>query len=247
MAADRLEPLRAELRAVADPERVPIISRYLGAHPGGYGEGDVLLGVRVPAARAVARRFTDLPRGALAELLRSPVHDERLVALVLLVRAYERGDEAVAALYLASTAHVNNWDLVDLSAPRILGAHLRTRPRGVLDELVASDSVWERRIAIVATFAFVRAGDLDDTFRLAERLLGDRHDLIHKAAGWMLREAGKRDEPAARDVGRAPRRRDAAHDAALRDRAAGPGRAGAPHGLRDASCWSRGGQADRRA
>ena len=195
MAADRLEQLRAELRAVAEPERVPILSRYLGAYPGGYGEGDVLLGVRVPAARTVARRFTDLPRDALAELLRSPVHDERLVALVLLVRAYERGDEAVAALYLASTAHVDNWDLVDLSAPRILGAHLRTRPRGVLDEFVASESVWERRIAIVATFAFIRAGELDDTLRLAERLLADRHDLIHKAAGWMLREAGKRDEP----------------------------------------------------
>jgi 3-methyladenine DNA glycosylase AlkD len=174
------------------------MSPYLGAVPGGYGEGGVLLGVRVPAARRVAADFTDLDVDALDELLASPVHEERFVALVLLVRRYRRGDaaerERIFELYLARTDRIDNWDLVDSSAPQIVGAHLLERPRAVLDRLAASPSLWERRIAVVATFTFIRAGQLDDTLRLAERLLDDEHDLIHKAVGWMLREAGKRDE-----------------------------------------------------
>jgi 3-methyladenine DNA glycosylase AlkD len=112
-----------------------------------------------------------------------------------MVGRHERGDPAVYDAYLARTAHVNNWDLVDMSAPQIVGGELLDRPRDVLDRLAASPSVWERRIALLATFTFIRAGQLDDTYRIADRLLGDSHDLIHKAAGWMLREAGKRDEP----------------------------------------------------
>ncbi len=134
----------------------------------------------------------------MSELLRSPVHEERLVALVWFVRRYERGDGAtrrsVYDLYLENTDRVNNWDLVDVSAPQIVGAHLLDRPRDILDRLARSSSVWERRISIMATFAFIRAGEYEDTLRLGRILLRDEHDLIHKAVGWMLREVGKRDE-----------------------------------------------------
>jgi 3-methyladenine DNA glycosylase AlkD len=197
-----LDDLRRELRGAAEPERVETLQRYFRVETGGYGEEDVLLGVRVPAARAIARRFDDaLEIGDVLELLHSSVHEERLVALVCLVRRYERGDEAarrsVYDLYLQNTSWVNNWDLVDLSAPHIVGAHLLDRgkaERRVLERLASSSSVWERRIAIMATFAFVRAGEYNDTLRLARILLNDEHDLIHKAVGWMLREVGKRDE-----------------------------------------------------
>jgi 3-methyladenine DNA glycosylase AlkD len=191
------DEVRAALRAAAEPGRAAVVAPYLGAVPGGYGEGDVLLGVRVPETRRIARAAM---RGGLGldgalELLEGEVHEERLLALVVMVRRHERGDPAVYDAYLARTQHVNNWDLVDMSAPGIVGGELLGRPRDVLDRLAASPSVWERRIALLATFTFIRAGQLDDTYRIADRLLGDSHDLIHKAAGWMLREAGKRDEP----------------------------------------------------
>jgi 3-methyladenine DNA glycosylase AlkD len=188
-----LAALRSELRAAAEPGRAEVVAPYLGIRPGGYGEGDVVLGVRVPEARKVARNHRELGLDDLAELLRSPVHEERLVALVLLVRRYPSEPQRVYDLYLSSTAYVNNWDLVDGSAPQIVGAHLLERRRDVLYRLVESDSVWERRIAVLATFAFIRAGDYRDTLALCERLLDDRHDLIHKATGWMLREIGNRD------------------------------------------------------
>lgn len=174
------------------------MKRFFKTGPGEYGEGDVFLGVRVPALRKLARSFDVLKMDEVLELLRSPVHEERLVALVLLVRCYERGDEAarrrVYDSYLGNTAWINNWDLVDVSAPHIAGTHLLDRDRAVLDGLARSSSVWERRISIMATFAFIRAGDHEDTLRLAGVLLRDEHDLIHKAVGWMLREVGKRDE-----------------------------------------------------
>jgi 3-methyladenine DNA glycosylase AlkD len=196
-----LAGLRAELREAAEPERVPELQRYFKTEPGGYGEGDVFLGVRVPAVRVVARRHAGLGLEDVTYLLRSPVHEERLAALVILVQRYGRADELerqrIYDLYLGNTAHVSGWDLVDVSAPHIVGTHLLDRKgaeRRVLDRLASSPSVWERRIAIMATFAFVRAGDCDETLRLARSLLDDEHDLIHKAVGWMLREVGKRDE-----------------------------------------------------
>jgi 3-methyladenine DNA glycosylase AlkD len=196
-----LDELRRELREAAEPERVPEIQRFFKTGPGGYGEGDVFLGVRVPAVRVVARSHAGLSLEDITKLLRSPIHEERLAALVILIRRYGRADEQqrqrIYDLYLANTAHVNSWDLVDVSAPHIVGAHLLDR-RGaehrVLERLASSPSVWERRIAIMATFAFIRAGQYDDTLRLARVLLDDEHDLIHKAVGWMLREVGKRDE-----------------------------------------------------
>jgi 3-methyladenine DNA glycosylase AlkD len=155
--------------------------------------------VRVPDVRRVARNHRDLSVDELAELLRSEVHEERLAALILLVRLYPKEPRRIYDLYLASTAHIDNWDLVDGSGPHIVGAHLLERPRDVLYRLVESESVWERRIAVLATFTFIRAGQYDDTLALCERLLGDDHDLIHKATGWMLREVGKRDEVTLRE------------------------------------------------
>ena len=196
-----LNELRRELREAAEPERVPQLQRFFKTGPGGYGEGDAFLGVRVPAVRVIARHHAGLDLADVTKLLRSPVHEERLAALVILVRRYGRADkqerQRIYDLYLKNTAHVNGWDLVDVSAPHIVGAHLLDRKGAVhrvLDRLASSPSVWERRIAIMATFAFVRAGDCNETLRLARVLLDDEHDLIHKAVGWMLREVGKRDE-----------------------------------------------------
>jgi 3-methyladenine DNA glycosylase AlkD len=196
-----LSELRRELREAAEPERVPEFQRFFKTGSGGYGEGDVFLGVRVPGVRVVARHHAGLNLEDITTLLRSPIHEERLAALVILVRRYGRADEQerqrIYDLYLGNTANVNGWDLVDVSAPHIVGAHLLDRggaERGILDRLASSLSVWERRIAIMATFAFVRAGECNETLRLAHVLLEDKHDLIHKAVGWMLREVGKRDE-----------------------------------------------------
>jgi 3-methyladenine DNA glycosylase AlkD len=195
----RLDEVRRELRQAAEPTRIPGVRRALQVDPGGYGEGDTLIGVSVPDARAIARRHADIPIARVARLLRSPIHEERLVALLMLVRRFETGDdelrEQIFDAYLHNTAHVNNWDLVDTSAPAIVGAHLLDRPHEPLRRLARSKSVWERRIAVVSTLAFIRAGDHDETFRLARLLLRDEHDLIRKAVGWMLREVGKRDQP----------------------------------------------------
>jgi 3-methyladenine DNA glycosylase AlkD len=165
--------------------------------PGQYGEGDRFLGVMVPQTRQVAREFRELPLAEVEELLRSSWHEERLCALLLLVHRFERGDDAarreVYDLYLANTAHIDSWDLVDLSAPRIVGGWLQGRSRAPLYRLARSKRLWERRIAILATATFIARADFTDALALSELLLGDEHDLMHKAVGWMLREVGKRD------------------------------------------------------
>jgi 3-methyladenine DNA glycosylase AlkD len=193
-----LEELRRELRQCAEPARIPTVRRALRVQRGGYGEGDTIIGVSVPDARAIARRFAKLPHDGIVQLLRSPIHEERLVALLLLARRFDAGDEElrqrIFRTYLSNTAHVDNWDLVDTSAPAIVGAHLLDRPRAPLRRLARSKSVWERRIAVVSTLAFIGADDHDETLRLARMLLRDEHDLIRKAVGGMLREVGKRDQ-----------------------------------------------------
>jgi 3-methyladenine DNA glycosylase AlkD len=192
--------VQEELAALADPERAVFAARYLGIAPGGYGDGDVLLGIPVPTQRRVARAARDLPPDEVAALLASPVHEHRLVALLILVERHRRsGPEQraeLSAFYLDHRAGVDNWDLVDLSAPGLLGEQLHHGPRAVLGELAGSERLWDRRIAVVATLALIRRGELGETFALAERLLDDPHHLMHKAIGWMLREAGKRDEAA---------------------------------------------------
>jgi 3-methyladenine DNA glycosylase AlkD len=187
-----------QLRALASPETAANLQRFFKTGPGQYGAGDVFLGIKVPPLRALAKRFPDADLGTISQLLASPYHEERLFALLLLMQFYQAaGDEAARQaaydLYLGNTHRINNWDLVDLSAPRIVGRHLQDRPRKVLHRLARSSSLWERRIAILATAWFIRLDDYADTLRIAEMLLQDEHDLMHKAVGWMLREVGKRD------------------------------------------------------
>jgi 3-methyladenine DNA glycosylase AlkD len=178
--------------------------RFFKTGPGQYGEGDRFIGVTVPELRAVAREFRDLPLAEIDALLKSPWHEARLLGLVILVHIFERGNantrREVYQLYLDRTDRINNWDLVDSSAPQIVGGFLADRSdrARVLDKLARSKSLWERRIAIVATLHLIRLREFDDTLRIAERLLDDDEDLIHKATGWMLREVGKKDEPTLR-------------------------------------------------
>ncbi|MEV4810940.1 DNA alkylation repair protein [Micromonospora avicenniae] len=193
--------VRDELAGLADPERAKGLSRFLQMVPGGYGEGDLAIGVSVPEQRRVAARYwRELSLTETAKLLTSGVHEERLTALFILVRKFVKGDEEqrgqIFSTVLANTGHINNWDLVDSSAPYIVGPWLIDKDRSVLDRLAGSSLVWDRRIAIMATFAFIKAGDFHWTFRLSEMLLDDPHDLVHKAVGWMLREVGNRDRAA---------------------------------------------------
>ncbi len=173
---------------------------YFKTSPGQYGEGDIFLGVSVPAQRKIAREAKHLSQDQIQELLASPIHEERFTALQILVAQYQKADAArrqeIYDFYLSQTRAINNWDLVDSSAREIVGQHLLVRSRQPLYRLVRSRSLWERRIAILATFAFLRTGDTADSYAIAELLLGDPDDLIHKAVGWMLREAGKTSQPA---------------------------------------------------
>jgi 3-methyladenine DNA glycosylase AlkD len=193
-----LSDLKKELAAAADPERARILAWFFKTAKGQYGYGDRFIGVTVPVQRKIARRYTHLPLKQVARLLASRTHEHRLTALEILVAQYERGDatqkQAIFDFYLKSTGRVNNWDLVDGSAPGIVGAHLVARSRRVLYRLAKSENLWERRIAMVCTMTLIRSGDLGDAFAIAKILLKDEHDLIHKAVGWMLREAGKRSQ-----------------------------------------------------
>ena len=196
------------LAEVADADDAVFLQRFFKTGSGQYGEGDVFIGVRVPATRAVAKRFADLPLDEIGVLLDSDVHEYRLAGLVILNRLFERAsgpktrdDEQRARLadfYLAAVrrGRVNNWDLVDGSAEFVLGEYLVDRPRDLLFELAASDVLWERRVAVLSSFAFIKREDASTTLLLAERLLDDREDLMQKAVGWMLREIGKRVDPA---------------------------------------------------
>lgn len=191
-------PLQRRLRQLAEPGFAERAATFFKTGPGGYAEGDRFLGVRVPAVRALARAgggAADVP-----QLMESPWHEDRLLGLLILVRRFEQGEEKekkeVVGTYLSLTARINNWDLVDLSAYQILGTWLLRRPRGILDRLARSPSLWERRIAVVSTLAFIRARDLEPTFAITRKLFSDPEDLMHKACGWMLREAGKIDAAA---------------------------------------------------
>ena len=183
------------LAALGDADKAAHLQRFFKTGPGEYGEGDLFRGIRVPVLRKVARANKALPLGETLQLLQSAHHEDRFVALCILVHAYQRGDEdqqhTVYNAYLTHTRWINSWDLVDTSAHKIVGAHLWRRSRAPLYALAASELLWERRIAIVATLHFIWKGDFADTLGVAEKLLTDSHDLIHKAVGWMLREVGK--------------------------------------------------------
>jgi 3-methyladenine DNA glycosylase AlkD len=191
--------IQDRLRALSNHEAASFAARYFKTGPGQYGEGDVFLGLRARVMHALAKEYKTLALDQVIELLRSAVHEDRLLALLILVRRASKAQRVarkeIYDLYLAHTRFINNWDLVDASAPTIVGGHLVDKSRKPLDRLAVSRSIWERRISIIATLHFIRQGDFVDTLRITERLLGDQEDLIHKAAGWMLREVGKRDQP----------------------------------------------------
>jgi 3-methyladenine DNA glycosylase AlkD len=193
-----LTALKRKLAQSGDPQRArnPI---WFKTGQGDYAEGDKFIGVRIPALRAIANQYHHLELAEIERLLRSRIHEYRYAALLILVSQYEAGDfstrKKVFDFYLDHTRYINNWDLVDTSAPYIVGEHLIHRSRRVLYRLAESPVLWERRIAMVATFAFIERGDLKDTYGIANRLLHDKHDLIHKAVGWMLREAGVYSRP----------------------------------------------------
>lgn len=192
-----LKTIQNKLRSIANPATALISQSFFKTAPGEYGEGDIFLGIKVPILRALVKEFRNTPLDAISKLLKSKFHEERLFALILLTDFYKRGDDSAKQnayeLYLAHTAFINNWDLVDVSAPNVVGDFLVARPRQRLYQLVISNSLWERRIAIISTFSFIRRNDFTDTLLIAKQLLPDKHDLIQKAVGWMLREVGKRD------------------------------------------------------
>jgi 3-methyladenine DNA glycosylase AlkD len=189
------------LKRAADPAHALALRRFFKTGPGQYGEGDRFLGIRVPSLRALAREYEGLPLSEARALLASDWHEARLLALLILVRQHHRGTplerQRIFRLYLRSTGRINNWDLVDCSAPQIAGPHLLGEQRARLTKLAQSPKLWERRIAMLATFHGIKRGDYGPALEIAERLLADQHDLIHKAVGWMLREVGNRDRATA--------------------------------------------------
>ena len=195
-----LNQLKIELAQLGDPDRAKNLSRFFKTGKGQYGEGDVFLGITVPEQRKVAKRYDNLPLDDLQELLNSEIHEHRFTALVILIAKYRKAEESrkneIFEFYLKNIENINNWDLVDLSAPRIVGDYLINKERPILYNLAKSNNLWERRISILSTFTFIANNDFKDALNISELLLHDEHDLIHKAVGWALREIGKRDQEA---------------------------------------------------
>lgn len=187
-----------ELKALGSKEKREMLPRFFKTGKGEYGEGDKFLGVTVPLTRSVAKKHKDMPLQDVAQLITSEWHEVRLCALCILTLKFKKANEAqrkeIFNFYLSHTEYINNWDLVDLSTYNIVGTYLLDKPREILYRLAESSSLWENRIAIVSTYAFIRQDDLEDTYNLAVKMMQHPHDLMHKAIGWMLREAGKRDE-----------------------------------------------------
>ena len=197
-----VEAVLAALQEASDPERASHNLSYFKCGPGEQGEGDSFLGVPVPEQRRIARRYRELSLQECARLMENDYHEARLTALIILTEKVKgkRVDpalqESVVSLYLSKTERINNWDLVDTSAPKILGPYVHAGEHGLLDRLAASSSLWEQRIAMITTLYSVRQGETGDALRIAEMLIDHPHDLIHKAVGWMLREVGDRDRSA---------------------------------------------------
>jgi len=192
------DQIKKDLLQLSDPERAKNLSWFFKTGKGQYGEGDVFLGITVPEQRKVAKKYTDLSLNDLQELLNSEIHEHRFTALVILISKYRKAEESskkeIFDFYLRNTKNINNWDLVDLSAPRIIGDYLLNKDRTTLFKLARSNILWERRISILSTFTFIDNCDFEDALSISELLLHDEHDLIHKAVGWALREIGKRDQ-----------------------------------------------------
>jgi 3-methyladenine DNA glycosylase AlkD len=191
-----LEDLKKDTQLVSDPLRAFHSHKFFKSGKGEYGEGDLFLGVTVPDSRKIAKKYHDLSLADTQGLLRSPYHEHRLTALFILVLKFEKSDEEgrkkIVDMYLKNADFVNNWDLVDSSAYKILGPYLFNKNRQILFDLAKEDHLWKQRIAIISTMHFVRSGDFETTLKLSEILLNHEHDLIHKAVGWLLREVGNR-------------------------------------------------------
>ncbi|MCX5893669.1 MAG: DNA alkylation repair protein, partial [Deltaproteobacteria bacterium] len=191
-----MDAIQRELESLGDASRVAILQRFFKTAPGEYGAGDRFRGIRVPILRGLAKKYQELSLAEARRLLQSTFHEDRLLVLLILIRHYHQGDQVARdklhRFYLEHTRLVNNWDLVDVSAPHLLGHYLADHPNDTLTRLAASGNLWERRIAIIATLCFIAQHDFDQTLRIARILLGDPEDLIHKAVGWVLREVQKR-------------------------------------------------------
>jgi len=191
-----VEDIQKRLKDLGNRKHAAVSQRFFKTGPGQYGEGDIFIGVRVPVLRKLAKEYSDLAVEDIAILLQSHIHEERLLALLLLVGSFLTGDEAakksIYEIYLNNTGYVNNWDLVDSSAEHIVGAYLMNRNKAVLYRLAESENLWERRISIMSTFHFIKRHQFSETLKISKIMLSDGQDLIHKATGWMLREIGKR-------------------------------------------------------
>ncbi len=193
----KLSDLKSELKRAANPVDAINLQRFFKTGKGEYGEGDIFLGVKIPPIRALVKKYSEIPISDVEKLLQSKFHEERMLALLILVRKFKKADEDekqnIYNLYLANTKKINNWDLVDLSAPGIVGEYLLGKKYDELLRRAKSDLLWDKRISMIATLAFIRNGIFEPTLKIAKILLHDTHDLIHKAVGWMLREIGNRD------------------------------------------------------
>lgn len=191
----RFLELKKEFKSIADPKKADILKKFFKTGPGEYGEGDIFLGVTVPEIRKLSKKYRDLGTEEVLTLLHSKFHEERLLSLLIMIEKFqdEKNRRKIYDLYLKNTKYINNWDLVDLSAYKIVGVYLIDKPRDVLYTMAKSGSLWERRISIITTYCFIKNNKFKETIKIAKMLLYDDHDLIHKAVGWMLREIGKKD------------------------------------------------------
>jgi 3-methyladenine DNA glycosylase AlkD len=193
-------PLKKDMLKLANPKQAALLQGFFKTGPGQYGEGDIFLGIKVPEQRKVAKKYKDLSLNELQELLKSKIHEHRLTSLIILVDRYEKAKEQekknIFDFYMKNTENINNWDLVDISAPNIVGGYLNDKEKSILYQLAVSKNLWEKRISILATSFFIKNSKFDDTLKISELLIKDEHDLIHKAVGWMLREVGKKSQKA---------------------------------------------------
>lgn len=197
MPANDLKKIKEEVKSLSSPQKIKIFERFFKTGKGGYAEGDKFAGLTVPESKMIAKKYSKiLNLEDLTELLKSKIHEERIIAIILLKEKYKKGEEKIKEeifnIYIGSTKHINNWDIVDISAEHIVGDFLENKKKDLLYDFSKSESLWERRISIMSTFGYIKKGKPELTLELAEMLLEDKHDLIHKAVGWMLRETGKR-------------------------------------------------------
>ncbi len=190
--------IKQDIQKLANPKKAKILAKFFKTGKGEYGEGDIFLGIKVPEQRKIAKKYSSLTLEDIQILLESKIHEYRLTSLFILIEKYKKADakykKIIVDFYLKNTGNINNWDLVDSSAPYILGDYLLEKDRSILYGMAKSDNLWKKRIAILSTFAFIRNNDFDDAFNISEILLYDSHNLIHKAVGWMLREIGNRNQ-----------------------------------------------------